>query len=149
MSEFTTQLEWKRLGRSFDYETFDRTHLLKFSGGAGLSASSAPEYKGDASLVNPEEQMIAATSSCHMLTFLAIASKSRLTVESYDDRASGVLAKNSDGKLAITEITLRPRVVFSGENIPDATKLRQLHEKAHANCIVANSIRASVVVIDS
>lgn len=146
MSIFKTTLNWKRNTPQFDFETYDRTHTLRFEGGTEIKASSAPDFKGNAALVNPEEQLIAAVSSCHMLTFLAIAAKSRLTVDSYSDSASGELAKNEKGRLAITAITLRPKVVFSGSNIPDAEKLKQLHHKAHENCFIANSVLANVTV---
>lgn len=147
MSEFKSELEWNRNGKTFDFERYDRTHRIQFGSGTTVTASAAPDFQGNPDAVNPEEQLVAAVSSCHMLTFLAIAARSHLVVERYTDTAVGVLAKNEAGKLAITEITLKPVIAFSGETSPDTLKLKQLHEKAHANCFIANSIRTRVIIL--
>lgn len=89
---------------------------------------------------------MAALSSCHMLTFLAIAARRRFTVDSYDDDAAGVLEKNAAGKLAITRVTLKPRVVFSGEKLPSDDDVRALHERSHEECFIASSVLTVVVV---
>ena len=109
-----------------------------------VQASGSPEYFGTASRVNPDEAVIAATASCHMLTFLSIAAKQRLRVLSYVDRPHGVVEKNAEGRFAITRINLRPKVVF--EEDVDAAALAKLHESAHRNCFVANSLRSEVTV---
>src|SRR5258705_186844 len=112
MSEHRTQVRGARGAEPFGYETYDRTHRWRFAGGTELDASAAPEYRGRAELPNPEEALVAALSSCHMLTFLAIAARRRFVVDRYDDDAVGHMEKNADGKLAITRVELRPRVVF-------------------------------------
>lgn len=94
--------------------------------------------------MNPEEALVGALSACHMLTFLAIAARSRLTVESYEDDAVGVLEKNESGKLAVTRVTLRPRVVFA-EPV-DAERLARLHHTAHENCFIAQSVKTVVTI---
>lgn len=145
MSEYGATVAWHLApDASFDYETFDRSHEWTFAGGEVVQASGSPEYFGTASRVNPDEAVIAATASCHMLTFLSIAAKQRLKVLSYVDRPRGVVEKNEEGRLAITRIELRPRVVF--ETDPDAAALKKLHDAAHRNCFVANSLRAEVTV---
>ncbi len=108
-------------------------------------ASSAPAGSGAADRVNPEEQLLGALSSCHMLTFLAVAAKKRLVVQSYTDTAHGVLERNAAGRLAVTKITLTPVVVFEGEQ-PAAEVLTSLHASAHRNCFIANSIASEVTI---
>lgn len=145
MSEYGATVAWHLApDASFDYENFDRSHEWTFAGGEVVQASASPEFFGSANRVNPDEAVIAATASCHMLTFLSIAAKQHLKVLSYVDRPQGVVEKNEDGRMAITRIELRPRVVF--ETDPEPAALKKLHDAAHRNCFVANSLRADVVV---
>jgi organic hydroperoxide reductase OsmC/OhrA len=102
MSEYSVRTTWKKTSADFSYDTYNRSHELVFGSGTTLKASSAPDYKGDADLVNPEEQFIGALSSCHMLTFLAIAAKRGVTVASYTDAASCWLTKDEAGVLSVT-----------------------------------------------
>lgn len=143
MSEHHAAIRWSRQTPDFKYETYDRTHSVEFGGGSRCSASSAAEFLGKKELVNPEEMLVAALSSCHMLTFLAIAARSRLVLDEYKDAAVGYLEKNADGKLAVTRVVLRPFTRFSGE-VPSAQKVKEMHEKAHANCFIAQSVRTEV-----
>lgn len=145
-STFSIDLNWKRTNE-FSYETFSRNHTISYSGNQNLQSSAAAEYLGDANAANPEELIASALSSCHMLTFLVIASKSGYVVDSYLDHATATLDKNEEGKVAITVIDLKPVVVFSGAKIPDEAQLKSLHEKAHRNCFIANSIKTKVNVL--
>jgi organic hydroperoxide reductase OsmC/OhrA len=145
MSEHHTTLTWRRTTPEFSYESYDRSHRIRFGGGVEIEASSAPEYRGRAELPNPEEALVAALSSCHMLTFLAIAARRRFVLESYEDEATGVLEKNDAGRLAITRVTLRPRTVFSGK-APSEDELEKLHHLAHEQCFIANSVKTDVRV---
>ncbi len=140
MSEHKINIRWKNNQSTFEYDHYDRSHEISFEGGQVLKASSAPQYLGDASLSNPEEMLAASLASCHMLTFLAIAAKSKLIVQSYEDHAVAHLGKNAQGKLCVIKITLNPKVNFLSSS-PDMDKLKNLHEKAHANCFIANSIQ--------
>lgn len=146
MSEHKVTLEWKRESESFSYETYNRDHLLIFEGGARVPASAAPAYRGNPAHVNPEEALVAALSSCHMLTFLAVAAKKRFVVDRYSDHAVGVLEKNQKGKLAITRVTLHPQVAFGGITPPTPEQIAALHERAHAECFIANSVTTVVTV---
>ncbi|MCZ8164686.1 OsmC family protein [Silanimonas sp.] len=146
MSEHTAALRWSRHGRDFSYETFSRDHELTFENGQNTLASSAPAFLGNPEALNPETLLVGSLSSCHMLTFLAICAKRSYVVDHYDDAASGLLDKNAEGRMAITRITLRPKVVFSGDKQPTAEELAKLHERAHANCFIGSSIRADVAV---
>ncbi len=145
MSEHTAKVQWKRNTKDFAYETYDRTHEVTFEGGKSVTASSAKEFLGKPELVNPEEMLAGALSSCHMLTFLAVAAKSRLIVESYEDTAVAILDKNAAGKMAVTITILRPNVVFSKDTPVAHERLVELHEKAHRNCFIANSVACEVV----
>ena len=91
MSEHKVGLEWKRESERFTYDTYNRDHVVTFEGGARVSVSAAPAYRGNPALVNPEEGLVAALSSCHMLTFLAVAAKKRFNVDRYSDHAVGFL----------------------------------------------------------
>ena len=146
MSTHEARLVWERGTTPFTYEGYGREHRIFFSGGTTLQASAAVEYKGDAKLPNPEEQLVSALSSCHMLSFLAIACKRGHVVERYEDQAVGTLAKNADGRLAVTTCVLHPRVTF-GEGKPvDAATLQKLHEQSHHACFIASSVKTEVSV---
>ncbi|MGL6009908.1 MAG: OsmC family protein [Shewanella oncorhynchi] len=125
---------------------FCRDHSITFGSGQTIQASSAPEYKGNRQNVNPEESLLAALSSCHMLTFLAIAHLKRLPVTSYVDNATAELGKNDAGKLAVTKMVLNPKVIFAeGVEVSQET-LEKIHEKAHANCFIANSLATDIQI---
>lgn len=149
MSEHRAEVHW-RLGESrFDYDSYSRNHDWYFPAPAiTIPASAAPKYRGDASRIDPEEAFVASVASCHMLTLLAIASRKRMTIESYDDNALGIMAKNEHGRLAIVEVILRPRVVFSGDKQPDSSQLAAMHESAHRECFIANSVNCRIRIED-
>ena len=146
MSEHNVKLEWKRESEQFTYDTYNRDHVLTFEGGARVPVSAAPAYRGNPALVNPEEGLVAALSSCHMLTFLAIAAKKRFIVDHYSDHAVGFLEKHHNGRLAITRVILRPRIEFSGPTLPNPTEIAELHELAHSGCFIANSVITEVTI---
>ena len=145
MSEHRVQVSWERGGIDFRYETYPRDHRWRFAGGVEVPGSAAPDFRGDPKRVDPEAAFVAALSSCHMLTFLAIASRKRMVVDSYEDDAIGYLEKNEAGKLAMTRVVLRPRVAFAGA-APPAEAVTDLHERAHRECFISNSVRTDVSV---
>ena len=150
MSEYTAEVIWERdPAQDFLGNRYSRKHLLRFDGGVEIPGSSAPSSvplpMSDASAVDPEEAFVASLASCHMLWFLAIAAKRRFVVDRYVDAAVGVMARNEQGKLAMTRVTLRPAVTFSGEHRPSRDELDQLHHKAHEECYIANSVKTEVV----
>src|SRR5574337_2067536 len=118
MSEHSATVTWRRTSASFDYEAYNRDYTWSFDAGIQVRASAALAYRGDPDCVDPEEAFVAALSGCHMLTFLAIASRKRLVVDTYEDHAIGFLEKHANGKLAVTRVVLRPRVRFSGSAAP-------------------------------
>ena len=142
MSEHRILLDWEKGDAAFTYETYTRNHTIRFKDGQEVvTASASPLYRGDGSKADPEDMLVAALSSCHMLSFLAIAAKKRLTVTSYQDEAVGFL-ENEGGKLWITRVILRPRVKIE----TDAEALMQIHHMAHEACFIANSVKTEVTV---
>jgi organic hydroperoxide reductase OsmC/OhrA len=146
MSEHAVTVDWKRETPDFGYETYNRDHDWSFDAGITVRASAAPAYKGGESCVDPEEAFVASLSSCHMLTFLALAARKQYMVDRYRDEAVGILGKDAAGSLAMTKVTLRPHVVFGGEKTPSPEELRQLHDRAHHACFIANSVKTEVVI---
>jgi organic hydroperoxide reductase OsmC/OhrA len=148
MSEYPATIEWQRGEQVFSDKRYSRKHTWRFDGGLSLPASSSPHVVplpySDPSAVDPEEAFIAALSSCHLLWFLSIAVKKGFRVDSYQDNALGWMEKNEQGRLAITRVTLRPRVVFSGERLPSRAEIEAMHEEAHAECYIANSVKSEV-----
>ena len=148
MSRHEAIVEWSRGDQLFADNLYSRGHDWRFDGGAMVRGSSAPTSvpapMSDLAAVDPEEALVAALSSCHMLFFLAFARKDGFVVDSYRDAATGLLGRDDRGKTSITVITLRPAAAFSGEARPDSAALEALHHRAHAACYIANSIRAEV-----
>ena len=150
MAQHTATILWNRNGAVFSDGKYSRGHTWKFDGGVEVPASSAPDaVKPPMSVVeavDPEEAVVAALASCHMLWFLALARKHGYVVDSYRDEPSAELAKNAEGKLTLTVATLRPQVVFSGEKRPIPEQFESLHHEAHDQCYVANSLKTEVRV---
>jgi organic hydroperoxide reductase OsmC/OhrA len=146
MSDFSAELSWMRKTTSFDYDSYDRNHDLAYGSGLKIVSSAAPEFKGDGTKVNPEEALLGSIMSCHMLTFLAIASKKHFTVDQYEDSGTAILSKNSKGMLFVSEARLNPRITFSDEKKPSPEQLRVMHEKSHHNCFIANSVLTKIYI---
>jgi len=144
--EYKSYLHWALNQSNFTPKAYDRTHQVRFGGGVAIDASSAPEFLGKANLPNPEELFVASIASCLALTFLYLAATKNLSLIEYESEAVGTLAKNAEGKLAITQVVIRPKLQFSGEE-PSSELLHDLFEKAHAQCFISNSVKASVSVI--
>jgi organic hydroperoxide reductase OsmC/OhrA len=146
MAEHHGGVRWKRSSSDFLYETYNRAHEIRFKhGDITVVGSGAPEFRGDADRVDPEEAFVASLSACHMLTFLAIAARKRLVVDEYADDAVGYL-ENSEGKLWMTRVVLHPRVQFAPATRVDKAALDQLHHLAHDGCFIANSVKTIVTV---
>jgi organic hydroperoxide reductase OsmC/OhrA len=108
--------------------------------------TATPAYLGDPAHVDPEEAFVASLSSCHMLTFLAIACKQKFILDSYEDEAVGHLEKDAEGKLAITRVELRPKIKWRDDRKPSVAELDKTHHAAHENCFIANSVKTEVTV---
>jgi organic hydroperoxide reductase OsmC/OhrA len=145
MAEHHATIAWQRTSKDFTYATYNRDHEVRFQA-VTVPGSSAPDYRGDPMRVNPEDMLVAALSSCHMLTFLAIATKRRVSLDSYTDEAIGYLEKNAEGRLALTRVILRPQVVWSAGITVAKTDLDKMHHEAHEGCFIANSVKTEVTV---
>lgn len=147
--EYIAEITWISDGSPFVEGKYSRAHRWSFDGGVEVEASASPSVvplpysREDA--VDPEEAYVAAISSCHMLTFLYLASKKGISILSYRDRAVGVMEATTGGKLAVTLVTLRPEIVY-GENIPNQAEITSLHHSAHEECFIANSIKTEVKI---
>ncbi|MEG1051174.1 MAG: OsmC family protein [Janthinobacterium sp.] len=149
MHQFFATVAWQRDGQDFAGQRYSRGHEWQFDGGLTVPASSSPLSvplpMSVAENIDPEEALVAATSSCHMLFFLSLAAQRGYVIDDYRDAAVGELGKNAAGRLAMTRIVLRPRIVFAGE-APSPEALAALHHAAHERCYIANSLTADVVV---
>jgi len=152
MAHYSVKINWTRnLSELFVDSKYSRAHTWTFDGGIELAASSSPHvvplpYSKE-SAVDPEEAFIVSLSSCHMLWFLSLAAGKKLIIESYEDRAEGVLEKNEKGQLAMTEVTLKPKVTFGGSSLPTAAEIDALHHSAHEKCFLANSVKTRISII--
>lgn len=144
--EYKTRINWKRDTAPFSTQSYNRTHDIYFGGGAAIGASSAPEFLGDPALPNPEELLVSAVSSCFMLTFLYWAAMRNITIDEYNADAVGTLAKNAEGKMAITEITIKPTITFHDNTLQTPAALQELFKKAHENCFISNSIKSKIII---
>ena len=150
MSSYTATIRWAaQPNEDFTKGRYSRAHEWAFDGGAVVPASASPHIVpapwSDQAGVDPEEAFIASLASCHMLFFLDFAKRGGFVVETYLDEADGVLGKLPDGRMAMTGVTLRPQVTWSGE-APDAGAIANFHHRAHEACFIANSVTTEVTV---
>ncbi|MEO7655541.1 MAG: OsmC family protein [Sphingomicrobium sp.] len=150
MSPYTATIRWSaKPDEAFAKGQYSRAHEWAFDGGAVVPASASPHIVpapwSDAAGVDPEEAFVASLSSCHMLFFLDFARRGGWSVQSYVDEAEGVLGKLADGRMAMTRVTLRPRITWAGDP-PDEAALADLHHKAHEACFIANSVTTEVTI---
>ena len=145
MSELSISLEWNLQEKELKPDIFSKNHKIIINDSV-FNAGSAPEYGGKENEINPEQSLAASISSCHMMTFLALAAKMRWPVLSYKDKASAFLGKNSKGKMSVTNIELNPKVKFSNNFSVDIQKMKEVQERAHRYCFIANSLAEEVVV---
>ncbi|MCY9856005.1 peroxiredoxin [Vibrio mediterranei] len=150
MSEHYAQISWQRKqDEVFSDNNYSRGHVWEFDGGLTVPASPSPHVVplplSIEENIDPEEAYIAALSSCHMLVFLSIAAKRKYVIDSYIDKAVGILAENEAGRMAVTKVILRPDVVFSGERVPTREQLEKMHHLSHENCFIANSVKTEIV----
>ncbi|MCB1671306.1 MAG: OsmC family protein [Gammaproteobacteria bacterium] len=150
MGSYRATISWFNSGPDFTGGKYSRAHQWHFEGGQSVNATAAPGIVpapwSEPANVDPEQAFVAALASCHMLFFLHFAARQALAVESYHDDADGVMGKNDAGKQAIIQVTLRPRITFSGPAVPDPEVLDQLHHAAHEHCFIANSVTTRILI---
>ena len=144
----TAEILWERGDQAFTDRRYSRAHVLRFDGGVEVAGSASPQVvplpMSLEAAVDPEEMFIAALSSCHMLWFLSVAASRGYRVDRYHDVPTGLLRENTEGKLVMATVTLRPEIAFSGEALPDADMLHDLHRLAHEECFLANSVKTQI-----
>lgn len=150
MSTYNVTITWKRNGERFIDNKYSRAHSWLFDSDIKIPASSSPQVVplpySDASAVDPEEAYLAALSSCHMLWFLSIAAKRNFVINEYNDTAEAIMGKNSEGKLAITKVTLLPLVKFLENAAPTDEENTVMHHEAHKKCFIANSVQTKIEI---
>lgn len=149
-SSYQASIRWVRGAAPFTDLKYSRAHEWHFDGGIIVPASSSPHvvpipYSLTAA-VDPEEAFVAALSSCHMLVALSIAAKAGFVVDEYTDHAEGMLGRDAAGRLAMTHVTLHPRLVFTGR-APTPDEHDALHHRAHEECFIASSVRTEVACL--
>lgn len=150
MSEYKAIIKWQRNSPDFLKGKYSREHTWEFDGGVTLPASSSPHVVpvpySNTACVDPEEAFVASLSSCHMLTFLFLAQKRGFQIDNYEDEAVGVVSKNEAGSMWVSTVTLNPKITFSGDKLPSLEDKEHLHEMAHKQCFIANSVKTEVSV---
>jgi organic hydroperoxide reductase OsmC/OhrA len=148
MSEYQATIDWRADGATFTDNRYSRGHRWLFDGDVEVPASSSPGVvpvpMSVVKAVDPEEAFVASLASCHMLWFLSIAAERGYRVDSYRDTALGELGKDTEGKFAITRVTLRPQAKFTGNVVPDSQTLHAMHTTAHDRCFIAASVKSQV-----
>ena len=150
MSEHYAHIRWQHDGGSFAKRQYSREHSWTFDGGVTVPASPSPSVVpvpfSNPANVDPEEAFVAAISSCHMLSFLFAAANAGFTVSNYEDEAVGHMTKNDRGVPWVSQVELKPRIVYSGDKTPTAGQEAELHHRAHESCYIANSVLTAIVV---
>ena len=148
MTDYNASITWNRDGAKFTDNRYRRLHTWTFGEGLAVPASASPHSVplplSEARAVDPEEALVAAVSSCHMLWFLSIAARRGFVVDRYSDSPVGTLGTNAEGREAITVITLRPEVIFTGDKRPTSDDITAMHHEAHEVCCLANSVTAEI-----
>ena len=146
MDDISISLEWILQEEELSPETFSKNHKIKLNDNI-INAGSAPEYGGKENELNPEQSLAAAISSCHMMTFLALAAKMRWPVKSYKDKAYAFLGKNSKGKMCVNKIELNPNIIFEDNFMVSKDEMHKMQDRSHRYCFVANSLSEEVEII--
>ena len=147
MSNHTASILWERGDAVFTDGKYARTHQASFDGGVGLAVTTAlPLPSNTMPAADPEEMVVAATASCHMMFFLAFAKQAGFIVDNYQDAPVGTLGKDDTGVERLVEVVLRPKISWGGENVPGAADVDLLHHQAHKACYIGNSLACPVRV---
>jgi organic hydroperoxide reductase OsmC/OhrA len=150
MTAYTATVSWSRGEQPFTDGKYSRAHTVFFDGGVSIAGSSAPSVvrvplsREDAA--DPEEMLVASLSMCHMLFFLDFARLAGFVLDSYVDSAEGVMGKDERGRMAVTKVTLKPALQWSGGKRPTAADIAELHHKSHDACFIANSFRGEIAI---
>ena len=150
MAAHTATVTWERGDQPFSDGKYSRRHRIDFDGGIGVDGSAAPSVvrppMSAEDAADPEEMLVASLSMCHMLFFLDFARRGGFVLDSYVDHAEGVLGKDARGRMAVTKVTLKPVLTWSGEKHPTTDDIADMHHKSHEACFIANSFSGEIVI---
>tara|TARA_B100000579_G_scaffold175166_1_gene142799 strand:- start:55 stop:504 length:450 start_codon:yes stop_codon:yes gene_type:complete len=147
MNHLNIELQWSLGNGELSFGKYKTDHKIKINNQIEINASSAPEYGGDLNYLNPEQSLAAAMSSCHMMTFLALAAKMKWPVISYQDKALVYLGKNSKGNMCVNKIELNPKITFEDNFSVSNEEMKKMQDRSHRYCFIANSLSEDVEVI--
>lgn len=149
MANIKSTVRWTMGSGDFLKGRYSRNHEWSFDGGATMTASASPAIvpppNSDPAAVDPEEALLAAISSCHMLSFLYAAMKKGFQVSSYEDHATATMAKNASGTMWVDAAVLNPRIEWAGKT-PSSDELNEMHHTAHEHCFIANSVKTAITI---
>lgn len=150
MADYKAIIRWRRTDPDFVRGKYSREHTWTFDGGVTVPASPSPHVVpapwSNPACVDPEEAFVASIASCHLLTFLYLAAKQGFQIDSYEDEAAGVISKNEKGVPWISTVALNPKIVYGGDKQPTTAEQERLHQVAHEQCFIANSVKTEIVV---
>ena len=146
MDELSINLNWDLGGKDFEPGKYSPDHMIFVNDDISMPSSAAPDYGGNINSLNPEQGLAASISSCHMMTFLALAAKMKWPVINYKDKAVAFLGKNSKGKMCVTKIELNPQITFANNFEVSKEEMIKMQDRAHRYCFVANSLSDEVDV---
>ena len=146
MSKISIDLIWKLGEGKMSSHNYSNQHEITFTPNIKIIGDSAPDWRGNELNTNPEQTLAASLSSCHMMTFLALAAKMNWPVLSYKDNAIATLGKNSKGQMSVIKLELNPKVEFSGSFKVDKIEMKKVQDRAHRYCFIANSLSDEVKV---
>tara|TARA_B100001564_G_C20253702_1_gene496098 strand:- start:83 stop:532 length:450 start_codon:yes stop_codon:yes gene_type:complete len=146
MSIISIDLIWKTDNGHLIPGKYSNKHDIIFTPNTKIKGDSAPDWKGNKLNINPEQTLAASLSSCHMMTFLALAAKMNWPVISYQDKAIATLGKNSENKMAVIKIELNPKIKFLKDFTIDSSELKKVQDRAHRYCFIANSLSKEIKI---
>ena len=147
MEELSINLTWHLAGKDFIPGKYSPDHEIFINKNISFPASAAPDYGGNQNNLNPEQGLAASISSCHMMTFLALAAKMKWPVIGYEDKAVAVLGKNSKGLMSVIQINLNPKIEFSNDFVVEDKEMEKMQDRAHRYCFISNSLSDEVKVL--
>ena len=147
MKNLSIELNWALGNGELNYGKYSTDHKIKINDEILLNAGSAAEYGGSPNNLNPEQALAAAISSCHMMTFLALAAKMKWPVITYEDKAVAYLGKNSKSNMSVNKIELNPKITFQNNFSVSDKEMAKMQDRSHRYCFIANSLSEEVEII--
>ena len=146
MSKISIDLIWKLNNGEMSPGKYSNQHEIIFTPNITIKADSAPDWRGDKLNSNPEQTLAASLSSCHMMTFLALAAKMKWPVKNYKDKAISYLGKNNKGRMYVNKIELNPQIIFDNDFTISDDEMLKMKERSHKYCFIANSLSKDVEI---